>query len=128
MESENLTFDSLRMATLLLLLHKRQQQLAITMKTIFEPERPLIPNTRLDLNALDEGTCVAFFRFNKTQIEQLLIHYACYFGEWLIQTDMLILFTFLVDQLMKFLVSANILCIYYTIVSIISSINSTMND
>ncbi|KAG9294523.1 hypothetical protein G9A89_008634 [Geosiphon pyriformis] len=63
MESENLTFDSLRMATLLLLLHKRQQQLAITMKTIFEPERPLIPNTRLDLNALDEGTCVAFFRY-----------------------------------------------------------------
>ncbi|KAG9291903.1 hypothetical protein G9A89_004841 [Geosiphon pyriformis] len=63
------------MATLLLLLHKRQQQLAITMKTIFEPERPLIPNTRLDLNALDEGTCVAFFRFNKTQIEQLVEHF-----------------------------------------------------
>ncbi|KAG9300688.1 hypothetical protein G9A89_023486 [Geosiphon pyriformis] len=75
MESENLTFDSLRMATLLLLLHKRQQQLAITMKTIFEPERPLIPNTRLDLNALDERTCVAFFRFNKTQIEQLVEHF-----------------------------------------------------
>ncbi|KAG9307712.1 hypothetical protein G9A89_023277 [Geosiphon pyriformis] len=74
MESENLTFDSLRMATLLLL-HKRQQQLAIIMKTIFEPERPLIPNTRLDLNALDEGMCVAFFRFNKTQIEQLVEHF-----------------------------------------------------
>jgi len=56
--------DSLQMATFLLLLRKRQQQLAITMKTMFEPERPLIPTTRLDLNALDEETCVAFFRYD----------------------------------------------------------------
>ena len=53
MDSEELLLDSLNMATLLLLLRRRQQLLKVATKILFEPERPLIPTTRLNLDTLD---------------------------------------------------------------------------